>query len=116
MAELGRQLSLHEGYVQNALTALDLQKWPRYAPVQAKSDDYAAKLGELIPVDTSDGSTVTVRLPESTAANGGLSIAILRLSAAGTIKVISQSDIDGAGPALTLPATEGLYQFLSEGA
>lgn len=110
------ELARFEDNVNAAFRRTAAQALPHLTTTSTKNTDYESKLDELVPVDTSSGSTITIRIPAATVDNQGRQIGILRLSSAGAVRLISLSDIDTAGTAFFLPLTTGLYLYQSQGA
>lgn len=113
---LKRGVSAFEDETSKAFSRVADQAFPKLIPTDVKTSDYAAQLDDLVLVDSSTGGTIKISLPVATPDNRGRGIGIVRLSSAGIIILLSQTDIDGAGTSLIMPLTVGLYMYLSEGA
>lgn len=92
--------------------------WRMLSTVRGDGATVAASLGCALPVDTSDGAAVDVVLPPVDARRGGQELAVIRLSSAGTIRLVppNGATIDGSSSVATLSATAGYYVVLFDGA
>ncbi len=114
---LGRQLSRFEDNMAETFQAFASVMAIKLQPTNRKTLTYAAKLGELVMVDTSAGD-VPATMPVATPANAGQMIGFVKLSASNVINlsVIDGSDTLNGGPTQPVGgASIGLTLFISSG-
>lgn len=89
--QLMRQLSQFDGNVADTFKAIEDILFVKLRPTNRKTTDYAAKLGEMVMVDSTTAN-VGVTFPVSTPQNAGQVIAVACMSALNACNV---SCIDG---------------------
>ncbi len=115
--QLSRQLSQFEGNVAETFLAVGNVLAVKLKPTNRRAVASAAKVGDLVMVDTAAGD-VPVTMPVATPANAGQMIGFVKLSAS---NVINLSVIDGSstlnhGPTQPVGgASVGLTLFISSG-
>ncbi len=113
---LSRQLGQLEANVAETLASVGQVHAVAPKPTNRKTTTYAAKLGEMVLVDTTAGNAA-VTLPVSSPQNAGQTIVVVMLSASNTCNV---SCVDGSstinqGPLKALSGAIGVTVFWSTG-